>query len=124
MALSKEETEYVVATIAACQVVWMRRMLRILCHEQVKGTTIYYDNISGIALSKNSVFHKRMKHIDAKYHYIRELVNNGKIVLQHCRIEEQFADILTKPLGQKIFHYLRKCLGMQENPTVEFTEER
>ena len=99
VALSIAEVEYVAATTATCQAVWMRRMLRSLCHEQVKGTTVYCDNSSVIALSRNSVFHKITKHIDAKYHYIRELVNNGEIVLQHCRREEQFADILTKPLG-------------------------
>ena len=64
-----------------------------------------------------------MKHIDAKYHYIKELVNNGEIILKHCRIEKQFADILTKPLGQKSFNYLRKCLGMEENPAFEFKGE-
>ena len=115
MDLSTTEVEYVVATTAACQAVWMRRMLRYFCHEQVKGTTVYCDNSSAIALSKNSVFHKRTKHIDAKYHYIRELVNNGEIILQHCMTEEKFNDILTKPSGQKSFNYLRKCLGMQEN---------
>ena len=87
VALSIAEAEYVVATTTTCQAIWMRRMLRSLCHEQVKCTTIYYDNSSAIALSKNSVFHKITKHIDAKYHYIRELVNNREIVLQHCRIE-------------------------------------
>ena len=69
------------------------------------------------------MFHKRTKHIDAKFHYIRELVNNGEIVLKHCRTEEQFADILKKPLGQKSFDYLRKCMGVIENPTVEFKGE-
>ena len=96
------------AIAAVCQAVWMRRMLRSLCQEQVKGTVIYCDNTSSIALSKNFVFHKRTKHIDAKFHYIRELVNNGEIVLKHCRIEERFADILTKPFRKKIFNYLRK----------------
>ena len=90
-------------------------MLRSLCQEQVKGTVIYCDNSLAIALSKNSVFHKRTKHIDKKYHYIREFVNNGEVVLQHCKTEEQYADILTKPLGQKSFNYLRKCRGMEEN---------
>ena len=99
MYLSTTEAEYVVATTTACQAVWMRRMLRSLCHEQVKGTTVYCDNSSAISLSKNPLFHKRTKHIDAKYHYIRELVNNGEIVFQHCRTEEKFADILAKPLG-------------------------
>ena len=87
-------------------------MLRDLCHEQEKGTTIFCDNISAIALSKNSVFHKRTKHIDANYHFIRELVNNGEIVLQHCKSEEQFADILTKQFRQESFVYLIKCLVM------------
>ena len=50
-------------------------------------------------------------------------MNNGEIVLQHYRIEEQFADILTKPLGQKSFEFLRKCLGMTDNPTVEIKGE-
>ena len=111
------------ATVATCQVVWMRRMLRILCQEHVKGTVIYCDNSSAIALSNNYVFHKRTKHIDAKFHYIRELVNDGEIVLQHCRTEEQFADILTKPLGQKTFEYLIKCLGMTDNPIYDFKGE-
>ena len=101
MALSTTKAEYVTAIATACQAVWMRRMLRSLCREQVKGTTVYCDNSSAIALSKNSVFHKRTKHIDAKYHYIRELVSNGEIILQHCRTEEQFADILTTTLGHK-----------------------
>ena len=117
--LSTAEAEYVAATAAACQAVWMRRMLRSLCYEQVKGTTIYCDNSLSIEFSKNSVFHKRTKHIDAKYHYIRELVNNGEIVLQHCRTEELFVDILTKPLGQKSFEFLRKFLGMTHNPVAE-----
>ena len=73
------------ALAATCQDIWMRRMLRSLCQEQTKGTVIFCDNNSAIALSKNFVFHKRTKYIDTKFHYIRELVNNGEIVLEHCR---------------------------------------
>ena len=94
-----------------------------MCQEHVKGIVIYCDSSSAIALSNNFLFHKRTKHIDSKYHYIRELVNNGEIVLQYCRTEEKFADILTKPLGQKSFNYLRKCLGMEESPAVEIKGE-
>ena len=79
--LSIAEVEYVAATAAACQAIWMRRMLRSLCQEQTKVTVIFCNNSSAIALSKNSVFHKRTKHIDTKFHLIRELVNNGEIVL-------------------------------------------
>eukprot|EP00253_Pinus_taeda_P029158 PITA_29158 len=119
VALSTAEAEYVVATAAACQAVWMRRMLRSLGQEQAKATVIFCDNSSAIALSKNLVFHKRTKHIDTRFHYIRELVSNGEIVLEYCRTEEQAADILTKPLDQKSFEFLRKCLGMTECPVVE-----
>eukprot|EP00253_Pinus_taeda_P026483 PITA_26483 len=123
VSLSTAEAEYVAATATACQAVWLRRVLRDLCHEQENGTTIYYDNSSAIALSKNFVFHKRTKHIDTKFHFIRELVNNGEIVLQHYRTEDQLADILTKALGKKSFDHFRKCLGMQKNPGVEIKGE-
>ena len=93
-------------------------MLRSLCQEQVKGIVIYCDNSLAIAFSKNSIFHKRTNHIDTKFHFICELVSNGEIVLQHCRTEDQFADILIKPLAQNNFNKFRKCLGMQENPAV------
>jgi len=74
--LSPVEAEYVAAKNSACQVVWMRRMLKYLMHDQKEPTTIFCDNISAIALSKNHVFHNRTKHIDTKYRFIRELVNN------------------------------------------------
>eukprot|EP00253_Pinus_taeda_P018666 PITA_18666 len=123
VALSTAEAEYVAATAAACQAVWMRRMLRSLGQEQAKATVIFCDNSSAIALSRNSVFHTRTKHIDTRFHYIKELVNNGEIVLEHCRTQEQVADILTKPLDQKSFEFLRKCLGMTECPAAEIKRE-
>eukprot|EP00253_Pinus_taeda_P036610 PITA_36610 len=123
VALCTTEAEYVAATAAACQAVWMRRMLRSLGQAQAKGTMIFCDNSSAIALSNNFVFHKRTKHIDTRFHYIRELVNDGEIVLQHCRTQEKVADILTKPLRQKSFEFLRKCLGMTDNAAVEIKGE-
>eukprot|EP00253_Pinus_taeda_P007707 PITA_07707 len=112
VSLSTTEVEYVAATTTTCQAVWMKRMLKDLCHEQVGMTTILCDNTSAIALSKNFVFHKRTKHIDAKYHFIIELINNDEIVLQHCKLEEQFADICTNPLARDSFVYLRDCFGI------------
>eukprot|EP00253_Pinus_taeda_P018632 PITA_18632 len=90
VALSTTEAEYVAATAVACQAVWIRRMLRSLCQEQTKGTVILCDNSSAIALSKNSVFHKRTKDIDTKFHYIRELVNNGESVLKIAGLRSRF----------------------------------
>ena len=73
--LSSAEAEYVVATSAACQAVLMRRVLKYLSQNHQESTTIFRDNNSTIALSMNHVFHKRTKHIDIRFHFIRELVN-------------------------------------------------
>ena len=61
------------------------------------------NNYSAISLSKNHVFHKKTKHIDTRYHFIRELVNNKEICLEFCRSEDQLADIFTKPLARDTF---------------------
>eukprot|EP00253_Pinus_taeda_P019402 PITA_19402 len=99
--LSTAEVEYVATIEAVCQEVWMRRMLRNL-----------HRDTSTIELSKNLVFHKRTKHIDAKYHFIGELIKNDEIVLQNCRSQERFADIFTNPLARESFFYLREYLGI------------
>ena len=106
------EAKYVVATIAACEAVWMRQMLMDLRCDQEGVTTIFCDNTSTISLSNNLVFHKRTNHIDVKYHFIRELINNDRIVLQHYRSQEQFSDIFVKPLARESFVYLRDSLGI------------
>ena len=76
------------------------------------GTTIYCDNISLIALSKNLIFHGRSKHIEIRYHFIRELVENGDIKMEFCKSEQQLVDIFTKPLGIESFVHLREYLGV------------
>eukprot|EP00253_Pinus_taeda_P014116 PITA_14116 len=111
VALSTAEAEYEAATAAACQAVWMRRMLRSLGQERAKATVIFCDNRSAIALSKNSVFHKRTKHIDTRFHYIRELVSNGEIILQHCRTQEQVQRRQQSSIH--ISRFRRQILSMQ-----------
>ena len=90
----------------------MRKVLDELLHEQKEATQIYCDNTSAIALSKNHVFHKQRKHIDTRYHYIQELMNDEVISIQFCRSEDQFADIFTKALGNELFKIHRKNLGV------------
>jgi len=80
--LSSTEEEYVAATLAACQAVWLRRVFDGLKQKQQGSTTIYCDNTSVIALCKNSVFHQKSKHINTRYHFIRELVSNGEVHLK------------------------------------------
>ena len=88
----------------------MRRILKDLMQAQDGPTTIYCDNKSAIALSKNHVFHKRTKHIDTRYHFIRELVDSREINLHHCILEEKLVDIFTKALPQVQFEILKEAL--------------
>ena len=72
------------------------------------------DNKSAIALMKNPVFHGRSKHIDTKYHFIRECVEKDDIVVEHISGEKQRADILTKPLPRIRFITMRQLLGVKD----------
>ena len=110
--LSSAEAEYVAATSVACQAVWMRRVLKDLSQNHQESTTIFCDNNSAIALANNHVYHKRTKHIDIRFHFIRGLVNNKEICLEFWRSEDQLADIFTKPLAKDTFQCLRRYLGM------------
>jgi hypothetical protein len=112
VALSSCEAEYIAATTAACQGVWLARLLAELKSEQADAVTLRIDNESAIALSKNPVFHDRSKHIDVRYHYIRECVEEDRVKLQSIGTEEQLADILTKALGRERFCELRSRIGV------------
>jgi hypothetical protein len=112
--ISSVEAEYVVATSTSYQVVSLRIILNDMSHTENEPTPIFYDNTSAIALPKNHVFHKKSKHIDTRFHFIRELVNNGDITLQLCGSRDQLVDIFTKPLGKSIFDFQRKHLGITD----------
>uniref|UniRef100_A0A803L0D4 Reverse transcriptase Ty1/copia-type domain-containing protein n=1 Tax=Chenopodium quinoa TaxID=63459 RepID=A0A803L0D4_CHEQI len=113
VALSSAEAEYISATSAACEAVWLRRILKDLQQDTEGPTTIYCDNMSAIAMTKNPVFHSRTKHIEIRHHFIRELVEKQEIGLQFCKTGEQLADIFTKALPTDKFLHFRRELGVQ-----------
>lgn len=96
--LSSTETEFVAATTCVCQAIWLRKILKELQFKMESATIVFCDNNSAIKLSKNPVNHRRNKHIDVKYYFLRDLNNEGTIELQYCRSEDQLVDIFTKPL--------------------------
>ncbi|GFY85496.1 molybdenum cofactor sulfurase family protein [Actinidia rufa] len=96
IALSSAEVGYIAATDAACEAIWLRRMLSDLEQSQQQPTIIHCDNMSAIAMTKNPVFHARSKHIELQHHFIRDLVNNGEISIEFVNNNDQPADILTK----------------------------
>jgi hypothetical protein len=82
VALSSCEAEYIAATTAACQGVWLARLLAELRGEEADAVTLKIDNQSAIQLSKNPVFHDRSKHIDTRYHFIRECIEEGRVKIE------------------------------------------
>ena len=111
--LSTCEAEYVAANSTVCHAIWLRNLLNYLGFSQEIPTEILVDNRSAMALAKNPVFHERSKHIDTRYHFIREHVKNGEVKLVHCKTQDQVADIFTKPLKHDVFGRLKMMLGMR-----------
>jgi hypothetical protein len=112
VALSSCEAEYIAATTAATQAIWMARLLGELLGREPEVVKLKVDNKSALVLSKNSVFHERSKHIDLRYHVIRSCLAEGTVSATYINTVDQLADILTKSLGRVKFQELRARIGM------------
>jgi hypothetical protein len=112
VALSSCEAEYIAGAAAACQGVWLRRLLQDVVGAGVPPPQLKMDNQSAIALSKNPVLHDRSKHIDTKFHILRECVDGGAVRLAFVSTQGQLADIMTKALGKAKFQELRELIGV------------
>ena len=110
VALSTAEAEYMALASAAQEAVWMQRLQNDVNEASVKSTLIYEDNQSTICMAKNPQYHGRAKHIDIKFHYIREHVEKKAIQLEYCESKNMVADMLTKALLSSQFVKLREML--------------
>ncbi|KAK6160742.1 hypothetical protein DH2020_004123 [Rehmannia glutinosa] len=113
IATSTAEVEYIVAGSYCSQVLWMRQQLRDYEVEE-KEIPIMCDNTSAIAITQNPVLHSRTKHIDVRYHFIRDHVAKKDITLEYISTDKQLADIFTKPLCESRFEELKNELGLIE----------
>ena len=121
MALIIAEAEHVAACSASCEAVWLRKLLSDIFDLQLDATCIHCDNQSCVKLSENPVFHDRSKHIEIKYHYIRDMVQRGVVKLLYVATEEHIADVLMKPLARLKFEYFRERLGVLQ---IEASSQR
>ncbi|KAJ9539963.1 hypothetical protein OSB04_026469 [Centaurea solstitialis] len=112
VSLSTAEAEYVAAASCCSQIIWMRTQLRDYGFKFDK-IPIYCDSKSAIAIFCNPVQHTKTKHIDIRYHFIKDHVEKGTIELYFVKTEFQLADLFTKALDEKRFNFLITKLGMR-----------
>jgi hypothetical protein len=108
---STAEAEYVAAASCCAQILWMKNQL-LDYGVKYKNTPIFCDNTSAIAITHNPVMHSKTKHIDIRYHFIRDHVMKGDIEIHFVPTDKQLADVFTKPLDDKTFKHLISELGM------------
>ena len=118
VALSTIEVEYISASDASREAIWLRKLLSDLFDSSLEPVVIHCDNQSCVKLSENPVFHDRSKHIEIRYHYVRNMVQRRAISLRYIPTDEQTADVLTKPLSKTKFEYFRDKLGLVENASL------
>jgi hypothetical protein len=118
VALSTTEVEYIALSVAVREAVWFRKLLTNVFDHERDPTIIHCDNQSCVKLFENLVFHDRSKHIEIKYHYIRDMVHRKAVHVQYLPSHEQIADIFTKPLAKTKFEYFRERLGLVENASL------
>ena len=123
VALSTAEAEYMSLCSATQEAVWLRALLNEFNFHQEQPTVIKEDNQGTISMARNPVSHSRTKHIDIKYHYVRETISNGYVTLEYCPTEHMIADLLTKPLARERFETLRSTMGLKCLSSNTYTTE-
>lgn len=111
--LSTTEAEYVAATHAAKEAMWLCRLIGEVFRPLAEPTSLYSDNQSAIALTRDGNYHARMKHIDIRYHYIRYVIEDGSIQLIYCSTNDQTADTLTKALPSAKAKHFAAAMGLR-----------
>ena len=113
VSLSTTESEYVAATHATKEALWLCSFIGEVLIPLDEPITLFSDNQSAIALAKDHQYHARTKHIDIRFHFIHWVVDNGKIHLVFCPTNDMVADTLTKALpSPKVKHFAAE-LGLR-----------
>ncbi|KAG7568225.1 hypothetical protein ISN45_Aa04g010590 [Arabidopsis thaliana x Arabidopsis arenosa] len=104
--------------LCSSELKWISALLQSLGIPQSEIPEMYCDNLSAVYLTANPALHSRSKHFDVDFHYVRERVAHGALVVKHIPAEHQLADIFTKSLAQEPFFSLRYKLGVSNPPTT------
>ena len=118
VALSTAEAEYVALSSAAQEAVWFKQLISDLNVKDTNPLLINEDNQSAISIAKNSKCHGKTKHINIKYHFVRDLVQKNVIELKYRSTNEMIADLFTKPIASEKFSNLCSMLGLTSLPSI------
>jgi hypothetical protein len=113
-ALSIAESEYIVAGHCCAQLLWMRRTLRDYGYKLSKVPLLCY-NENAICIADNPVEHSRTKHIDIRYHFLRDHQQKRDIEIAYVSIHNQLVDIFNKPMYEKTFSKLKNELNILDS---------
>jgi len=116
VALSTTEVEYIAITKAAKELLWMKKFLQELGLQQDRYL-LYCDSQSVIHLSKNSIFHSRSKHIDVRYHWIRDALDEKLLQIEKIHTDDNDSDMMTKTLPMQKLEICRRKSGLAKPPT-------
>ena len=111
VALSSTEAELVAASTGVQEAVWIRMLLKDMGHPQETATSIFEDNQSCMKFIENDKASARIKHLDVRKFYMKDLIHKREISLEYCPTDDNLADILTKPIAGKKFQEFRARFG-------------
>ncbi|KAE8665844.1 Retrovirus-related Pol polyprotein from transposon TNT 1-94 [Hibiscus syriacus] len=117
VATSTTEAEYVAATQASKEAIWLKMLLEELGHNQ-EYVSLFCDSQSALHLARNPAFHSRTKHIRVQYHFIREKVEEGTVDMQKIHTKDNIADFMTKTINADKFTWCRSSCGLSETAKV------
>ena len=112
-AQSTAEAEYIAANVAAREAAWMGYFLNDLGFPCANGINLYLDNTTAIAWAKDPMINNKTKHIEIKYHLVREKVERKQVNVIYVHTQFQIADLLKKNFNKQRFTFLRQAIGMQ-----------
>ena len=113
VAQSTTEAEYVSATAAGQEILWLRNLFSELGFEPKGASTLHLDNQSALAVTRNPEHHGRMKHLDLRYYWLRDAVKAGLIDVRYISTKDMPADIMTKALSRAVVEEMRRMLGLR-----------
>ncbi|KAG8473502.1 hypothetical protein CXB51_035665 [Gossypium anomalum] len=111
VALSTTEAEYMVITEACKEAIWLKGLFSEL-NEYLQINTVFCDSQSAIFLTKDQMFHERTKHIDVRYHFVRDIIARGDIIVSKISTHENPADMMTKSLPITKFEHCLDLVGV------------